>query len=67
MLGQMEGRNVALYRGDLLLWLVVVWVVQLTLVASKFSCRAMVLLVVNAASEVSDRDILLSCYCSVML
>jgi hypothetical protein len=67
MLGQIEGRNVALYRGDLLLWLVEVWVVQLTLVASKFSCRAMVLLVVNAASEVSDRDILLSCYCSVML
>ena len=67
MLGQIERRNVALYRGDLLLWLVEVWVVQLTLVASEFSCRAMVLLVVNAASEVSDRDILLSCYCSVML
>ena len=59
MLGQIEGRNVALYRGDLLLWLVKVWVVQLTLVASNFSCRAMVPLVVDATSEVSDRDILL--------
>lgn len=57
MLGQIEGRNVALYRGELLLWLVEVWVVQLTLVASKFSCRAMVLLVVDATSEASDRDI----------
>jgi hypothetical protein len=60
MLGQIEGRNVALYRSDLLLlWLVEVWVVQLTLVASNFSCRAMVPLVVDATSEVSDRDILL--------
>ena len=67
MLGQIEGRNVALYRGDLLLWLVEVWVVQLTLVASNFSCRAMVSLVVDATSEVSDRDILLQCDCSVTL
>ena len=59
MLGQIEGRNVALYRIDLLLWLVEVWVVQLTLVASNFSCRAMVLLVVDATSEASDRDIVL--------
>ena len=59
MLGQIEGRNVALYRGDLLLWLVEVWVVQLTLVASNFSCRAMVPLVVDATSEVADIDILL--------
>lgn len=67
MLGQIEGRIVALYRGDLLLWLAVVWVVQLTLVASNFSCRAMVLLVVDATSEVSDRDILLYRDCSVKL
>lgn len=59
MLGQIEGSIVALYRGDVLLWLVVVRVVQLTLVASNFSCRAMVPLVVDATSEVSDRDILL--------
>lgn len=59
MLGQIEGRNVALYRIDLLLWLVEAWVVQLTLVASKFSCRAMVPLVVDATSEASDRDIVL--------
>lgn len=59
MLGQIEGRNVALYRSDLLLWLVEVWVVQLTLVASNFSCRAMVPLVVDAISEASDRNILL--------
>lgn len=59
MLGQIEGRNVALYRIDLLLWLVEAWVVQLTLVAPKFSCRAMVPLVVDATSEASDRDIVL--------
>jgi hypothetical protein len=59
MLGQIEGRIVALYRGDLLLGLVEVWVVQLTLVASNFSCRAMVPLVVDATSEVADIDILL--------
>jgi hypothetical protein len=59
MLGQIEGRNVALYRGDLLLWLVEVWVVQLTLVALNFSCRAIFPLAVDATSEVSDRDILM--------
>lgn len=57
MLGKIEGRNVALYRGDLLLWLVEVWVVQLTLVASNFSCRAIVPLVVDATSEGFSRDI----------
>lgn len=59
MLGKIQGRNVALYRGDLLLWLVEVWVIQLTLVASNFSCRAMVPLVADATSEVFSRDILL--------